>query len=252
MRQARSDELVAADVAERAGRRQHERRRIEPLFDPPKHGIRPARGRAPSSADPGRCPGRATAPTAIANDSLCRNGVSGLPLRMRTIPDSRHPLTDAVGRTRERVGARQIPDEVQRPVVLGVEIGEALVVVRNELGHRRRRGGGRVGEERRVLGRVLGPRPRVRRLHLQAVAPALAQIDDQRAVPGVAVAGLHLDRRKAAYWAAGPPPDRTTCRPLRVVGVGMFRSELRHRCWPRDPAYANRHAPSPTRTPAAR
>ena len=39
----------------------------------------------------------------------------------------------------------------------------------------------------------------------EAAAPAAAQVDDQRVVPGVAVAALQLDRREAPCSGRGVP-----------------------------------------------
>ena len=216
---------------------QHERRRIEPAQPDRQSPRLRRRGRARSSAGPGRCRAPATAPTAIAIGWSAGTASADCRCASARCPDSCHPLTSALAAP-SAVGARQLPDEVHDPVVLGMEVGETLVVAGNELRHRRRRGRRRVGEERRVLRRVLGLRPRVGRLHLQAVAPALPHLDDERLVPGVAVARLHFDRRESSCSGAS---DRRRIE-QRAVGQRRRRRDVQIGVAPQVPAARTRVA----------
>ena len=154
-------------VAERAGRLQHERRRVEPLVDAAEDGVvRAVAGRV--------------ARAILADARAARR----LPLRARSVglhehrqrvaaahrPDPRQvpAVEHRAGRAGQPLRERDLPRDVHHPVVPRVEVRRPLVVAGHELGQRRRRAVGRVGEERRGLRGVDALRERVRRLHREA------------------------------------------------------------------------------------
>ena len=90
-----------------------------------------------------------------------------------------------------------LPNEVDDPIVLGVEVGQAAVVLKP--GKLRQSGGGavrRVGKEGGGLRRIDIARKRIGRLKAQSLAPLLPHVDDQGVVPGIPVALLELNSRE--------------------------------------------------------
>ena len=124
---------------------------------------------------------------------LLTNAVSGFPLRSLRdrgdLPAARQPADAA-----QIAAERQLPRRVHHPVVFGVIVGQALVVV--EARELRECVGGAVGGVGKECGRLRGvdvSRERVRRLEAQSVLPPPPDLHQQRVVPGVAVALLQLD-----------------------------------------------------------
>ena len=167
---------------------------------------------------------RATATTASATGWSATNDGQRLPLRI--VADAGHlpaveqraarrrEASGANGRSQHRSSRTQLCSACRSPTgpccspAMNSGIADVVAV-------------GRVGEERRRLRRVLGSstsvyddctdRPRRQRRR---------DVDDERVVPGVAVAALQLDGREARGSAAACRPAKNSVPSASVVGVG--------------------------------
>ena len=151
----------------------------------------------------------------------------------------------APARPRSAARERQVPGQVDDPVVLRVVVGQALVVV--GLSGLREGGDGAVrgvGEEGRGLGGVEVARERVGRLERHARARGPPHLHDERVVPGPAVARLHLDGRERGVGAGrgGGVEERAAGQDLRCGDVQIGVAEQVPAPGPR---VAARSAPSP-------
>ncbi len=150
------------------------------------------------------CPGPSDGDQRERERLAWTNTVSGGPLRIRPIPASCQSAKSARARPLDLAGERQVPGEVDDPVVLRVVVGETPVVVGvGELGHPGHVAVGRVGEEGRGLGGVDVARERVGGLEAEAAHRDPAQLHDQGVVPGLPVAALELDRGEAGVRPRG-------------------------------------------------